>query len=179
MIIPDLDISTFNSYTGGQYQQATSVITTTNQDCYESTGQCFGNYGFEYKPGFDGAYISWIANGVLAWTINSAGMAADPAVNISARPVPQEPMYLLTNLGQSSNFGFVDVKHIPYPVTMKVDYIRVYQPKNAKNIGCDPPDFPTASYINKYIDAYSNWNYTTWVDGFNGTIPKSSFLGQC
>lgn len=90
----------------------------------------------------------------------------------------------------------MDVTHIPYPVTMRVDYIRVYQPKNAKNIGCDPPDFPTAAYINKYvqprlisgpytddviryIDAYSNWNYTTWVDGFNGTIPKSSYLGQC
>lgn len=55
------------------------------------------------------------------------------------------------NLGQSGNFGFVDVEHIPYPVTMRVDYIRVYQPKNAINYGCNPTDFPTADYINQYV----------------------------
>lgn len=53
------------------------------------------------------------------------------------------------NLGQSTNFGTVDTKHIPYPVTMRVDYIRVYQPKDALNYGCDPKDFPTAAYINQ------------------------------
>lgn len=52
------------------------------------------------------------------------------------------------NLGMSTNFGTVDLEHIPFPVHMSIDYIRVYQPKNAKNIGCDPPDFPTADYIN-------------------------------
>ena len=51
------------------------------------------------------------------------------------------------NLGQSENFGKVDVAHIPYPATMRVDYIRVYQPKNAINYGCDTADFPTAAYI--------------------------------
>lgn len=179
LIIADSDISVLNTYIGGQYQQATSVITTTNQDCYETGTQCYGVYGFEYKPGFDGAYISWISNGQLVWTLNQAGMAADTAVNISARPVPQEPMYLIMNLGQSRNFGYVDTKHIPYPVTMKVDYIRVYQPKDAINVGCDPKDFPTAAYIEQYLEAYTNPNLTTWVDDYKQTIPKSSFLGQC
>ncbi|KAF7974659.1 hypothetical protein HWV62_11546 [Athelia sp. TMB] len=179
LIIPNPDISVLNTYIGGQYQQATSVITTTNQDCYETKTQCYGVYGFEYKPGFDGAYISWISNGQLVWTLNQAGMAADPAVNISARPIPQEPLYLIMNLGQSHNFGFVDTKHIPYPVTMKVDYIRVYQPKDAINVGCDPKDFPTAAYIEQYIEAYTNPNLTTWVNDYKQTIPKSSFLGQC
>lgn len=55
------------------------------------------------------------------------------------------------NLGQSTNFGKVDTEHIPYPVTMSVDYIRVYQPKDAINYGCSPPDFPTADYINQYV----------------------------
>jgi hypothetical protein len=32
---------------------------------------------------------------------------------------------------------------------MRVDYIRVYQPKNAINIGCDPKDFPTSAYIER------------------------------
>lgn len=32
---------------------------------------------------------------------------------------------------------------------MKIDYIRVYQDPNLKNIGCDPEDFPTQAYINQ------------------------------
>jgi hypothetical protein len=41
---------------------------------------------------FDGAYITWINNGIPAWTIMSAGMGPDTQTEISARPVPQEPM---------------------------------------------------------------------------------------
>ena len=59
--------------------------------------------------------------------------------------------YLIANLGMSRNFGFVDVDHLTFPATMKVDYIRVYQNLDMKNIGCDPEDFPTAAYINEYV----------------------------
>lgn len=99
------------------------------------------------------------------------------------------------NLGQSKNFGDVDVENLPYPVKMKVDYIRVYQPKDAINYGCDPKEFPTADYINqfvipvalflpsnvifRYIEAYTNPNLTTWEDDFKQPMPKSKFLGQC
>lgn len=51
------------------------------------------------------------------------------------------------NLGMSQNFGFVDVEHLTFPATMRVDWIRVYQDPSALNIGCDPPDFPTKAYI--------------------------------
>ena len=61
--------------------------------------------------------------------------------------------YLIVNLGMSRNFGYVDLEHLTFPATMKVDYIRVYQDANLKNVGCDPDDFPTAAYINEY--AYS------------------------
>lgn len=100
------------------------------------------------------------------------------------------------NLGQSTNFGKVDTEHIPYPVTMSVDYIRVYQPKDGINYGCSPQDFPTADYINqyvpslslpqasnqfviRYIEAYTNPNLTTWRDDFKQPFPKNKFLGQC
>jgi hypothetical protein len=113
-------------------------------------------------------YITWIANNEVAWTLNVAGMGPDPAVGISARPIPQEPMvcpfifqnrhgltffpqYIIMNLGMSTNFGPVDLEHLPFPVHMRVDYIRVYQPSNARNVGCDPKDFPTADYINTYV----------------------------
>ena len=97
-------------------------------------------------------------------------MGADSRVEISERPIPQEPMvslndiclgifiefrrasqYIIMNLGMSRNFGFVDLEHLTFPTTMHVDYIRVYQPKGYVNIGCDPKDFPTAAYINQYV----------------------------
>jgi hypothetical protein len=91
-------------------------------------------------------------------------MAADSVVEVNARPVPQEPMvrpfppallsfsdlapkYIIVNVGISPQFGRVDTAHLVFPSIMSVDYIRVYQPKNAINIGCDPPNFPTADYI--------------------------------
>ena len=61
--------------------------------------------------------------------------------------------YLIANLGMSTNFGFVDLDHLTFPATMKVDYIRVYQDPDNINIGCDPDDFPTAAYINEYVDS--------------------------
>ena len=64
--------------------------------------------------------------------------------------------YLIINLGMSSNFGFVDLEHLPFPVTMSVDWIRVYQPSDSINYTCDPPDFPTQEYINTYIEAYTS-----------------------
>ncbi|KAJ7254664.1 beta-glucan synthesis-associated [Mycena haematopus] len=199
LIIANPDISVLNTYTGGAYQQATSVVTQTNQECYELLENCFSIYGFEYQPGFNNAYISWISDDKLAWTLNVAGMAADPQTQIDARPIPQEPMYILANLGMSTNFGTVDLEHLTFPTTLKLDYVRVYQYADSINIGCDPTDFPTQDYINTYIEvsviyndsryrltirassaqAYTNPNLTTWVDDYHQTIPKNKFLGQC
>ncbi|KAJ7099618.1 beta-glucan synthesis-associated protein [Mycena crocata] len=179
LIIPDLVNSELNTYIGGAFQQATSVVTQTSQRCYQLLEPCFGVFGFEYKPGFANAYISWISDGKLVWTLNQAGMAADTAVEISDRPVPQEPLYIIANLGMSTNFGTVDFEHLTFPAVMRVDYVRVYQPKDAINIGCDPADFPTKDYINTYIDAYSNANYTTWKDDFKQPFPKSKIYGDC
>ncbi|KJA25874.1 glycoside hydrolase family 16 protein [Hypholoma sublateritium FD-334 SS-4] len=177
--IDNSTISILNTYMGGAFQQATSTVTETNQQCYELTGNCFSTYGFEYKAGFDTGYITWISDAVPAWTIKSAGLGADTTVEISARPIPQEPMYLIANLGMSENFGTVDLTNLVFPTKMRIDWIRVYQPSDSINIGCDPTDFPTAAYINEYLDAYSNPNLTTWVDDYNQTVPKNSFLGQC
>ena len=49
----------------------------------------------------------------------------------------------------SLNFGDVDLEHLIFPAVMKVDWIRVYQEKGKKNVGCDPKDFPTKEYIDK------------------------------
>lgn len=179
LIIPDPDVSSLNYYMGGAFQQATSVVSETNPDSYEGTGNVYEIYGFQYQPGFDGGYITWISSGTVAWTLKQAGMAADTTVEIGPRPVPQEPMYIIMNLGMSTNFGKVDLEHLPFPVQMKVDWIRVYQDPDQINYGCDPSDFPTQAYINQYIEAYTNPNLTTWVDDYKQPFPKNSFLGQC
>ena len=54
------------------------------------------------------------------------------------------------NLGISESFGAVEYDLLTFPSTMRIDYVRVYQDPNAVNIGCDPPGFPTAAYIEQY-----------------------------
>ncbi|KXN92138.1 Beta-glucan synthesis-associated protein KRE6 [Leucoagaricus sp. SymC.cos] len=162
-----------NTYVGGVYQQTTSCLADTNQQCYELTGGCFAAYAFEYKPGFDNAYITWVNDDKPAWTIYAGGLATDSRSEISARPIPQEPMYIIANLGFSHNFGDIDFDVLQLPATMSVDYIRVYQPKNAINYGCDPSDFPTMTYIETYKEAYTNPNITTW-EQYGQLWPKNS-----
>ena len=54
----------------------------------------------------------------------------------------------------SENFGTVDLDNLVFPTTMRIDWIRVYQPSDSINIGCDPTDFPTAAYINEYASPF-------------------------
>ncbi|KAH9913475.1 beta-glucan synthesis-associated protein [Epithele typhae] len=178
-LITDTSKSMANSYGGGIFQQATSVVTRANQDAYDHGGQTFSTYGFQYKPGADGAYIAWVADGSLSWTMESAAVGPDSDSQISQRLVSQEPMYLIMNLGISQGFGEVDFAHLVFPTKMRVDWIRVYQDPSAKNIGCDPSDFPTAAYIAQYQEAYTNALLTTWEDDFKQAMPKNSFLGEC
>lgn len=79
----------------------------------------------------------------------------------------------------SENFGTVDLQHLVFPATMLIDYIRVYQPEDSINIGCDPPDLPTKAYIEKFPRAYSDANLTTWVDDFKQPWPKTSLQDGC
>ena len=46
----------------------------------------------------DMQYITWISNNQIAWTLKAAGMGPDPSVEISARPVSQEPMVCAVTL---------------------------------------------------------------------------------
>jgi hypothetical protein len=99
--------------------------------------------------------------------------------------------YMLINLGMSTNFGNVDTEHLPFPVTMSVDWIRVYQKTNAINYGCDPDDFPTQAYINecvsgllssaikltrtfRYIEAYTSKSPFVFMYETTLTVPSRS-----
>ncbi|KIK69476.1 glycoside hydrolase family 16 protein [Collybiopsis luxurians FD-317 M1] len=184
VVVNDPSITIENSYTGGPLQQATSYVSETNQRCYQLNEDCFSTYGIEYKPGYeaDGAYISWISDNKQAWTLKAAGVGADGTTQISARPVAQEPMYLIANLGMSSGFNFLDFDHLVFPAVMRIDWIRVYQPAGSVNVGCDPKGYPTMEYIKNNLLAYSNPNLTTWTPGKAGygkTFPKNSMVDNC
>ncbi|KAJ7155157.1 glycoside hydrolase family 16 protein [Mycena filopes] len=171
-----------NAFVGNVFQQTTSVLSKTNQDCYQLSGTgCFATYGFEYKPGYADAYISWINDNELVWTMNSPLVGADTQTEIGARQVPVEPMYIIMNLGLSESFGFIDFDHLTFPAVMRVDWVRVYQDASdpSQTVGCDPKGFPTQAYISDYLEAYTNANLTTWVDDFKQTIPKNRLLDTC
>ncbi|KAJ7749981.1 glycoside hydrolase family 16 protein [Mycena metata] len=179
LIIADPTVTVLNSYKGAVYQQATSVVSNTNQQCYQLTDGCFSVQGFEYVPGYDNAYITWLTDNKVTWTLNAGGMGPDAQTGIAARPISQEPMYILANLGISQAFGYVDTEHLTFPATMRIDWIRVYQHPDRVNIGCDPPERPTQAYINAYIEAYTNPLLTTWVDDYKQTLPKNNLTAQC
>ncbi|KAG8960222.1 hypothetical protein FRC03_006878 [Tulasnella sp. 419] len=175
--IYDHDVAELNSYKGGALQQSTSVLALTNQQCYQHSGGCYSVYGFEYKPGNDG-WITWISDGKKTWHMKAAGMGPDAISGASQRPVPQEPMYIIANLGMSRNFGPVEEEAIVFPTKFLIDYVRVYQPKDAINIGCSPPDFPTEEYIQTFIEAYTDPNITTWKQ-YGQAWPKNRLIDTC
>ncbi|WWC91061.1 uncharacterized protein L201_006002 [Kwoniella dendrophila CBS 6074] len=183
--IYDNDVTKINTYMGSVYQQATSGLSVTNQVsqlsllCTQGKG-CFSAYGFEYSPGADG-YITWVNNGKKAWTVHGAAMGPNADAMVGQRLVSEEPMYLIMNLGISENFGAVDYEGLEklWPVKMQVDYIRVYQDPNKRNIGCDPADMPTAKYISMFPDAYSNPNITVMGEIPNFVKPKNNLVDTC
>nr|XP_019009982.1 uncharacterized protein I206_05544 [Kwoniella pini CBS 10737]OCF48763.1 hypothetical protein I206_05544 [Kwoniella pini CBS 10737] len=105
--IYDSDVTKINTYMGSVYQQATSGLSVTDQNCYTQNTGCFSAYGFEYSPGADG-YITWVSNAKKAWTVRGAAMGPNADAKVGQRLVSEEPMYLIMNLGISENFGAVD-----------------------------------------------------------------------
>jgi beta-glucanase (GH16 family) len=80
------------------------------------------------------------------------------AYTIGERFIPIEPMYMIWNLGMSQDFGEVDIENLPFPSYMMVDWIRVYQRPGSLNVGCSPPEMPTAQWINCHKDLYKTSN---------------------
>lgn len=165
----------FNTYKGGVYQEAVSALTDTCSDCtttkgknqyYRDGGGEFAVYGFEYVANVNDrskGYIEWVTLGTPSWRMEASTVGPVPELDISQRLITEEPMALVFNLGMSNNFENVNFGHLNFPNQMRIDYIRVYQlPNTDASVGCDPPDRPTAAYIQKYADVYNNPNLTTW-----------------
>ncbi|KAI0084781.1 glycoside hydrolase family 16 protein [Irpex rosettiformis] len=178
--IYDSSISRFNSYKGGVFQQAVSAVTSIDSGNYNN--KAYTTYGFEWwsNPSNRGeGYVTWYSQGQKSWSITSKTIGADATSQVSQRLISEEPMYLVMNLGMSPSFQKQDFKHLTFPVSMYIDYVRVYQRDDITDgVTCDPASRPTADYIKQHINAYTNPNLTTWADA-GYTFPRNSKYDGC
>ena len=155
----DYSLTTMNSYMGSVYQQAISGVTNLNNTWYD--GRAYQSYAFEYTPGADGR-VTWFVGEGATWTLDARALG--PNGNVGQRVVPVEPLSIVANLGMSSGFAALNMTGLGalMPATMRVDYVRIYQPEGAESVTCDPPGYETTEYIARHAHAYSNPNWTSW-----------------
>lgn len=171
-------VTSMNTYTGGPYQQAISATSTLNNKWYEygSGDRYYQKYAFEYLNDNDDGYIRWFVGEDPTLTMHSYALA--PNGNVDWRRISKEPMSIIINLGISNNWAYIDWPSIDFPVTMRVDYVRLYQPNDSVSVTCDPEDYPTYDYIEDHLKAYDIWNYTTWsAAGYS--FPKNTLIDDC
>ncbi|SJX63299.1 related to KRE6-glucan synthase subunit [Sporisorium reilianum f. sp. reilianum] len=175
--------SQFNTYTGGVYQEAVSAVTKVPDTAYAQSGGVPVKMGVQYEPDWQGdgsGSITWFVNGQPTWTLSGASLAANPYTEIGQRLIPTEPMSIVINLALSDGFQKVHWNQIDFPAVMRVDYIRVYQKDGEPDrISCDPPDHPTAKYINDHMDILTPCILLCSLLVAQNSWPKSSLLGQC
>ncbi|KAI0746638.1 beta-glucan synthesis-associated [Daedaleopsis nitida] len=187
--IYDTSITRQNDYHGSAIQQAVSSLTKLPDDMFQGSGAVFKTLGFEYlanPSNRDEGFITWQVDGKATYRMGAAAMGPDQGTDgsqVSQRIVPEEPMSIVFNLGISQNWQDIDLSTMIFPAVMQVDYVRVYQRSGQKNVGCDPPDYPTKNYIDNHPDAYSNANLTLWSQaepvGAGYPWPKNSAYTGC
>ncbi|KAK0366319.1 beta-glucan synthesis-associated protein [Friedmanniomyces endolithicus] len=163
-----------NSYQGGVYQQALSIVTNLNNEWYN--GNAYQSYGFEYEPGGSG-YVVWNVGDTKTWKVDAN--AVGPNGNVGQRVMPEEPLAMVLNFGMSSGFAVLNMTGLgrQMPATMRVDYVRIYQDDGGE-LTCDPVGYDTTTYIANHPEPYNNANLTTWAStGFSW--PKNSFVDGC
>nr|XP_019011212.1 glucosidase [Kwoniella pini CBS 10737]OCF49993.1 glucosidase [Kwoniella pini CBS 10737] len=173
--IYDKDVTMWNSYLGGYYQQAVSGLSLLPDRIYRNqvvggrSGE-FATFGVEwsaYPEAREKGYIAWVSDNKRTWTMYADAVDANPRTEIGRRIVSEEPMAMVCSTSiclLSNGFQFVDWANMIFPNYLLVDYIRVYQKDDGSgSIGCDPPDMPTKDYIERHKEVYTNPNLTTWA----------------
>lgn len=176
-----------NSYVGGPYQEAVSSVSLIPergfQDYDAPDSEKYTKFALEYLPDWDNTgagFVTWYVDGQPTWTATGAALPPSTVMDISRRNIPTEPMAIIMNLGMSAGFQRVnfDADGVHFPAQMKFDYVRLYQEAGQEKMSCDPGDHPTAEYIEKHIDVYSNPNITTW-NSTSYKWPKNKHRSGC
>ena len=173
--IPNYNLTQMNGYTGGPFQQALSAQTELNNKWYD--GEQYQKYGFEYTPGsLSDGQISWFVGDDMSFMIT--GNAVGPNGNVDSRPISNEPMSIVLNVGFSTAWTGINYQELRFPTTMYIDYVRWYQKEGEQSVTCDPPGYETTDYIKKHPDAYHNYNLTSWNEtGY--AWPKNKINSNC
>jgi len=124
----------------------------------------YWTYRMEWKVGPSG-HLAWYYDGVFVWGMSAASFGAYSVCSEAGgkktchrtppRMIPNEPMSLVMNTAIGTwNGGMtaLDGKH--WPARFYVDYVRVWQIEDEMNIGCNPPDYPTKTYIQNNHEWY-------------------------
>jgi len=114
--------------------------------------------------------LSWYYDDEFVWSMSASsfgayetcssftkpgGEQAQHCTRTPQRQIPREPMSLVMNTAIGTwNGGVTAVNGEHWPADMFVDYVRVWQKKGETNVGCNPPDFPTKTYIEKNAVLY-------------------------
>lgn len=68
-----------------------------------------------------------------------------------------------TEISFKENWQAIDLSTMIFPAELRFDYVRVYQRKGQTNVGCDPANYPTMSYITAHPEAYSSEFFVEYV----------------
>jgi len=126
----------------------------------------YWTYRMEWKTGPHG-HISWYYDDEFVWGMTAASFTdykvCSEAGGVKSckrtppRMIPQEPMSLVMNTAIGTwNGGITAMDNKHWPAVFFVDYVRVWQQE--VSVGCNPPDFPTKTYIEK-----NAWQYGEMV----------------
>ncbi|KAL1521465.1 hypothetical protein AB1Y20_021127 [Prymnesium parvum] len=142
-------------------------------------------YRMEWIPGPEG-HISWIYDGKFIWGMDASSFGeysvctktnlGETCKRTPSRMIPQEPMSLVMNTAigtWNGGAGALDGKH--WPALFFIDYVRVYQKKEDTNVGCNPPDFPTKTYIEKNKELFGEWVTPTGYETCPEQYPDAAY----
>lgn len=170
--IENTNITIIREDIGTVYQESISLGTQLN------TSE-FHIFTMEYKSSLNDidSYIIFAIDGITTFSIN--GSALHPNDYIGWRQITKEPMSLVFNMGLSYMWNQdLNTDELQLPSKFLIDYIRIYQPKDAIEMTCDPKDYPTDDYIRNHKNAYENSNLTSWKSA-GYSFPKNLLLNQC
>ena len=143
--------------------ETTDVLGNQLQDCISAESDVYDThfeeqhtYGMWIEPG---EWVAWYLDGVLLFNATKDALTNktnpyNSSEAVGSRQVPVEPMYIILNVASSENNFLPRDPDLELPVYMHVDWVRLYQNTGRHSVGCDPPDYPTATYINKNLDKF-------------------------
>ncbi|KAL4425109.1 hypothetical protein ABPG77_008214 [Micractinium sp. CCAP 211/92] len=137
---------------GNVVQDSVSVMATLNTSHFTS----YHKFGLDWKPQ---QYVRWYIDGQLVYEIDAVALREQTnstGYTTFERLIPVEAMFIIFNFAMSDSFTKVDIDRLQFPAQYKIDYVRVYQDPEAINLGCSPPDYPTAQWIACNRDVYAN-----------------------